>query len=157
MEPEPEINNFGSVTLHREPSPVSHLSVLCLLSHISCPLSLVPCLMSIVSRLLSQCLMSPFSHLLSISHVSCRTTSVSCLTSIFSRLPSHFSWLPSYVSCRISKSHVSCLFHISCLSSPVCLTCPVSCLLLRSIGEYGPPGRVGLACGCVSVKGEKIY
>ena len=77
-----------------EPSPVSLLSVLCLLSHVSC-------------------LTSSVSHLL--SHIS-------CLTSPVSRLLSHASCLPPPVSCFLSPvSCFSCLLlsPVSCLLSPV--------------------------------------
>ena len=103
----------------REPSPVSHLSVLCLLSHNFCPLSHVPSLTAPVSRLLSEvCLLF---------HVFCLTSSISRLLSPVSCLLSHVSSLS--VLCLLSNN-LCLLSHMYCLTYTVsCLLSQVSCLL----------------------------
>ena len=96
------------------PPPVSclltTLPVPRLLSHVSCPMSLVSSLLSFIS---------------------CLTSSVSWLLSPFSCLPSTVSLLLSPFSCPLSPvsgllSHVSCLLsHVFCLLSHVSFTSPV--------------------------------
>ena len=89
--------------------------------------SSVSCLASPVLYLLSQCLISPFSRLLSLSEVSCLTT---CLLTHISRVMSSISRLLSHVSRRTPPvcltspvslmSYASCLSHISCRSHIFC-------------------------------------
>ena len=97
---------------------ISCLIPWCLMSSLLSLLSHISCLTSPVSHILSQCLMSPFSRLLSPSHVTGLTTSVSCLTSTSPVCLLSVSCLRS-VSCLLS---VSCLSLVSCLSYAYCLS-----------------------------------
>ena len=105
------------------PCLTSHVSFSRLLSHVSYLLSPVSC-----PGILSQCFLSPFSHLLSLSNAACLT---------------HLPPVSDLLSLVYCLSHVSCLYHVSylshisvlCLKSTVCITShvflmsPVSCLL----------------------------
>ena len=114
---------------------LSHVSVshLISLSHIFCLLSCVSYL-STVSRLLSQCSMSPFSRRLSLYHISWLTTSVSCLTSRYCLTPI-----------------VSRLLSVSRLLPIVCLTSSVSLMHRRMINTEFLVWKCCIVYSCCTV------
>ena len=114
---------------------LSHVSVshLISLSHIFCLLSCVSYL-STVSRLLSQCVMSPFSRRLSLYHISWLTTSVSCLTSRYCLTPI-----------------VSRLLSVSRLLPIVCLTLSVSLMHRRMINTEFLVWKCCIVYSCCTV------